>query len=177
MDHWKTYDEKMAEYWVQYKNKAENAFGRFFQYFPQKDATLITLKGHLLIEESLNDLFQRIFKLPSAIENARLSFFQKTCIAQAILNDIEGHQSFWSSIKRLNSIRNKYAHKVNPENIQHEICKFIKEVFEAPGKDNLVIDKELEIVGIEKMLSFSILSLFVGFRALIDGIDAAKLYP
>ena len=49
-------------------------------------------------------------------------------------------------------------------------------VFEAAGKDNLEIDKELKMVGMEKMLSFGIFSFFIGVRALIDGIDAAKFY-
>jgi hypothetical protein len=177
MDHRKTYEDNIADYWAQYKEKIENTYGRFFQYLPKKDATLITLKGHLLIEESLNELLQRLLKLPSAIEDARLSFFQKVCIAQAIVDDVKGIPGFWSSIKRLNSIRNRYAHKVNPENIQDEIFTFIKEVLKAVGMDNLEIDKRLKKVGIEKMLSESISALFVGVRAAIDGIDAAKLYP
>ena len=177
MNHWRTYEQRLSEYWIQYGAKVENALGRFFQYLPQTDLTLITLKGHLLIEESINELFQRLLKAPTALEDARLSFFQQVCLAQAIMDDIGGHPGFWRSIKRLNSIRNKYAHKVDPSNIQQEISYFINEVFEAAGKNHEEIEKELKIKGIEQLLRVGIISVFLGIRALIDGLDAAKSYP
>ena len=76
MNQWPIYEQKLAEYWVAYKEKTQSVMGRFFQYLPKSDLTLIVLKGHLLLEESLNELFLRLLKLPSATDDARLTFIQ-----------------------------------------------------------------------------------------------------
>ena len=177
MNQWPTYEQKLAEYWAAYKDKTQSVMIRFFRYLPKSDLTLIVLKGHLLLEESLNELFLRILKLPSAIDDARLTFFQKVCVAQAIMDDVGGHPHFWRSLKRLNAIRNKFAHKLDPSDIQQEVSVFMEDVFEAGGKPSKEVRDEIGANKVELLLKIGIMSVFVGVRALIDGLDAAKYYP
>jgi len=177
MNHWPTYEQRLAKYWAEYKGKAVTAMGRLFQYLPKSDLTLIVLKGHLLVEESLNELFLRLLKSPTAIDDARLTFFQKVCVAQAIMDDVGGHPHFWRSLKRLNAIRNKFAHKLDPSDTRQEISAFIDDVFEAGGKTSKEIRAEIGLEGDELLVKIGMISVFVGVRALIDGLDAAKHYP
>ena len=114
MNQWTTYEQRIAEYWAEYKEKTENAMSRLFQYLPKSDLTLIILKGHLLFEESLNELFKKLLKSPTSVDDARLTFFQKVCVAQAIMDNVEKHPHFWRSLKRLNALRNKFAYRLDP---------------------------------------------------------------
>jgi hypothetical protein len=59
---------------------------RFRRHFPRRsnDFTLVVLKGHLLLEESVNRLLAALLSEPEAIEGANLRFYQKLCLIQAL---------------------------------------------------------------------------------------------
>lgn len=176
-DSWNTYESRLSEYWKQYEEKTRTVVTRFFDHFPKGDMALIALKGHLLIEEAINDLLSRLVKVPAALEKARLSFYQKVCIAQSITDDVQGDPFFWRSVIRVNTIRNKYAHKVEPADINEEISHFLHEIFQASGRKREEVLSEIETRGMEALLKDGLICVFFGIRGVIDGLDAVKSYP
>jgi hypothetical protein len=101
---------------------------RFQRYLPSdRDPVLVILKCHLLIEELLRALVDRRVNEPSALNDARLSFNQYRCLAKAFI----AHPKFdwlWEAIKKLNSVRNALAHKLEPHEIDVRIAELIKYV-------------------------------------------------
>lgn len=90
-----------------------NAIEKFEKILmPIEDIELILLKGHLLMEEAITDLLRCHMEYPSQFKDLRLSFEQKTrlllCFERSHITDNDR-----SSILKVNSIRNKLAHKVD----------------------------------------------------------------
>jgi hypothetical protein len=69
------------------KHAKGNDFDRFWRHFPRRseDVALVVLKGHLLLEESVNSLLASLLLFPEAIEGANLRFHQKLCLIEALL--------------------------------------------------------------------------------------------
>ena len=60
------------------------AFRRFLGKLPHgKDVELVILKAHLLIEEQIRQIVDERLKTPAALRDARLTFHQAFCLAQA----------------------------------------------------------------------------------------------
>jgi hypothetical protein len=74
-----------------------------------RDFTLIIIKGHLLVEERLNDMIACVVDDEARLRDARLTFFQKLCLCQAIYGDA----GCWSVARRLNEVRNRLAHRLD----------------------------------------------------------------
>lgn len=102
---------------------------RFFRLLPDvDDATLIVLKGHLLIEEQLNDILYDTCLLPKYIDDARLSFYQKIMLIRSLIGqDLKGNatEDPWRSLEALNSVRNQLAHHLEPKDVEDRIDKFV----------------------------------------------------
>ena len=107
--------------------KAENYFQKLKRYLPiVKDPTVVILRGHLLIEELLDDLIAAILIEPMAIRDARLTFFQKLCIARGIL----GHQDhMWKPIEILNNLRNTISHKLPDDMLSMKLDPVLRALF------------------------------------------------
>lgn len=86
------------------------------------EVALVTLKGHLLIEASLDRIIELMFFHPEHVSNARLSFFQKMNIARAfcLRKDDEGT---WKAIADINSLRNEIAHNLKGEKLARKIAE------------------------------------------------------
>jgi hypothetical protein len=76
------------------------------------DPTLLILKTHLLVEERLRDILARISWLPDELRAARLSFHQVFCLCRAVVGRHD--ESTWDFVARLNEVRNKMAHHLDP---------------------------------------------------------------
>lgn len=109
---------------------------KFLTWFPRNnDPYLILLKGHLLIEEILNELLA--MQLPHAealfgSKGASLNFHQTTCMVEAITPQSPAAPWVWVAVKKLNKIRNYVAHKLNPLGIEHktkDIESYVKNNF------------------------------------------------
>jgi len=88
------------------------------------DLTLIILKGHLLIEEQLNDFFDRCAMYPRVLDDARLSFAQKLRVVRAfcaVPNDSIG----WLLADKLNKLRNKISHHVEVPDLAALVDAFV----------------------------------------------------
>lgn len=88
------------------------------------DLTLSTLKGHLLIEEQLDNLIAARLPNPSALEGERLSFDLKIKLARALTR--EDHPEVWLALRKLNKLRNSLAHKLEDSKAQGLLEEFVK---------------------------------------------------
>ncbi len=98
---------------------------RLLTFLPSNDVTLMALKGHLLIEEQLVSILKSRVSYSKALEEARLSFFQRLCLAKA-LGYRKENDWVWHSIKKLNSVRNDLAHKVEPAKLNIKLREFLE---------------------------------------------------
>lgn len=94
------------------------------------DASLLTLKGHLLVEEVLQDLIALACKDPSAVSEIDVSFFLKVRLARALYGtQLEGGYEIpsytWDAAEALNSLRNEYAHRLEGPNVAKKLQKFL----------------------------------------------------
>jgi hypothetical protein len=85
------------------------------------------LRGHLLIEESLDLLIQPYLSPREALEKARLSFPQKLTLAQALAPE-HGDAQIWKAITKLNVLRNKVAHQLDTKQRDGAVRGFVDEV-------------------------------------------------
>jgi len=99
--------------------------GRFRRHFPRRsnDFALVVLKGHLLMEESVNRLLAALLYRPEAIEGANLRFHQKLCLIRALApvgpNGVVFR--FADAAEKLNTMRNRLAHLNYPQRRRRRI--------------------------------------------------------
>jgi len=91
------------------------------------DLTLIVLKGHLLIEEWINSTIDELLPNPQALKAAQLDCFQRTRLLMAMLPD-HGFHDILELFEKLNTIRNKVGHMLEPPQIDDRIAAFIDSV-------------------------------------------------
>jgi hypothetical protein len=89
-----------------------------------KDEHLHILRGHLLIEEQLCELVNLKTKKPDTLTEARLTFNQILCLAEALYWQKDSGW-LWEGIRKLNNIRNSFSHKLNPKNYNDLINSFL----------------------------------------------------
>jgi hypothetical protein len=112
--------------------------GRFRRHFPRRsnDFALVVLKGHLLLEESVNHLLEALLYRPEAIEGANLRFYQKLCLIRALaptegaksLEDPEGPGWIFRMLdaaEKLNTMRNRLAHHLDAPQIEAQARDFL----------------------------------------------------
>jgi hypothetical protein len=102
---------------------------RLFEHIPfNGDEELIILKGHLLIEEVLNTMLEKHVAHAQAIKDANLGFYKTMKVAEALYYKPE-RAWMWRATEKLNTLRNKMAHSLEPKlfnevrNEFMELCK------------------------------------------------------
>lgn len=75
-----------------------------------QDMEMILLKGHLILEQTVNQLIDIHVKDPKRIDSMNLMFARKIELLSALI----GHQfsEHYEHLKELNKIRNKVAHEL-----------------------------------------------------------------
>ena len=119
---------------------------RFLEVLPKSgDKELALLKVHLVIEEVLTKIICKSMKNEIHIHNARLSFFQKCKITQA-LNEIDHAKWVWHALKLLNQARNELSHNLTTEELAEKIAAFTtyvktqnKELFESEANEKFTV--------------------------------------
>jgi len=96
---------------------------------PGDDLTLITLKGHLLVEELLEELIASHCKNPAALEGD-IGFSVKLKFVRA-LTGAEELFVVWTACQKLNSLRNALAHRLEHPEAQKRLASFFA-VFDDP---------------------------------------------
>ena len=110
---------------------------RFSKQYPFiEDLTLQILKGHLLAEEILREIFKLLLKHPEALGGSNGTSFnchQVICLVEATLPIHPKLNWVWLAVKKLNSLRNNLAHNLEPNGIEHKKEDLIKYVSTYSG--------------------------------------------
>lgn len=110
--------------------------GRILTHIPDEaDINLVILKGHLIIEEELNECLSLKVTSPSDIQDARLSFNQLMFITKAHYKK-ENNAWCWGALKKLNKVRNSLSHNLEPEDLYINLTAFI-ELIESQVDDDV----------------------------------------
>ena len=108
----------------------ESDLERHKAHFPSgSDMTLQVLKGHLLVEELLRELFELQLPFPAALKgNGGTSFtcHQIICLVQAITRHGDKEPWVWAAAKKINTIRNNLAHKLSHERLDKDVADLVK---------------------------------------------------
>jgi hypothetical protein len=143
----------------EFRNKTFAEFTRLLQHFPIKadDQVSVILKGHLLVEELLVAHVNRKLRKPEEIRSFK--FYHFLCLAKAFESDVN-NQWVWAAVEKLNSIRNKLAHNLEPKGFESLLKEFI-ELVESndPVKpdESLIRDfgrLKIAIMSLHRVLSF-----------------------
>jgi hypothetical protein len=101
---------------------------RFRAHLPEtKEIALIVLKGHLLVEELINDLLEEELPNPITLRRGRFTFFQRLLILDALIpwNTLELRADALSLVEKLNTLRNRLAHHLEPADLNRCIREFL----------------------------------------------------
>lgn len=136
------------------EDTSENDWQRIEQYFPNSaDLTLQVLKGHLLVEELLRQIFEQLLAHPEALRGSSGTSFechQVICLVEAITPDSNMEPWVWSAAKRLNNLRNSLAHNLEPENLEQKVQALVQFV----THDNTVVKGILDRLGTPEGMEF-----------------------
>jgi len=111
---------------------------RFRAHLPEtEDLALITLKGHLLVEEILDDILAHHCKKPTLLAGTRMGFQLKAQLAHALVGDDSLPQQVWPMIDALRLLRNELAHKLDSPKLDGAVSKFITSTYGAVGQTEL----------------------------------------
>lgn len=114
---------------------------RYDEHMPEDDdISLIVLKGHLLIEEMLLDLASLALEHPEYIKKVRLSFHELACMVRALISE-NSDDKCWEVILKINSLRNKLAHKLDPPDLQRCITEILDLDKKVQPIEGINIDK------------------------------------
>jgi hypothetical protein len=84
------------------------------------DVVLVTLKAHLVAEETLFGIVKRKLANPEQLEDARLRFPQLVHLARGLLPlDTTGNP--WEGLLKLNALRNALAHNLKPRDVSTRV--------------------------------------------------------
>jgi hypothetical protein len=110
-------------------DEERESIGYFFLHMPKLDSDLavVVLKGHLLIEQKIREFISERMLSPEALNDARLSSYQAFCLAEALTLPNAEPKSLWSILRKLNTLRNKLAHNVDPPGIQERVEEIISQ--------------------------------------------------
>lgn len=92
---------------------------------PGRSVELTILKGHLILEESLDSYLVKKCRRAAPMARARLSFFQKANLFQAFfgLSDTDPRFRF---LLELNRIRNRLAHYLEPGDLDADVDQALR---------------------------------------------------
>ena len=106
------------------KSEFFEASRRYYKHLPSADdMTLLLLKGHLLIEELLRRLVDGALAKPAALKDAKLETYDWICLAEALFHG-KAPNWLWGALRKLNHIRNKLAHNLEPKGLDDKIADF-----------------------------------------------------
>jgi hypothetical protein len=75
-----------------------------------QEMEMILLKGHLILEQTINQLIKKYVNDVNPFESMNLMFAKKILILQALIGD--NFKDIFLHLKELNRIRNKVAHEL-----------------------------------------------------------------
>ncbi|MBP2304762.1 hypothetical protein GBZ48_10525 [Azospirillum melinis] len=104
---------------------------RFRKLLPRsQDTTLLVLKGHLLMEELVNELVTGLLPNPAVFSPTQIRLHDRICLAQALLPNGEAPLPLEAALT-LNTLRNRLAHHLEHPQVDQLIAEFLR-AFEDP---------------------------------------------
>ncbi len=150
-------------------NSFSEAKELFKQHMTDKEPLEVVIRGHLWVEASVIRLIDRALRVPSALEDARLSFAQRVQLARALgaVSDEEARV-----ISKLNRIRNRVAHTLGADITETDQ----RELLQQASPDLLYIagasNEDVFPLGLEKLIS----AIVIVLHGYADEIDAQSRY-
>lgn len=148
-------------------------FLRFWKHISWKsgDETLIVLKGHLLLEDLMREYCASRMESEKYLDEARLSFSQIAHLTRA-LNKYQAAEWIWSGFLKVNKLRNRLAHNLEPRDyfqIRDALIEYVK----LNSADKSIYDhfsKDYEQLAISIFILHTNLSVLLRFtpRGLLD---------
>ncbi|MEJ1495078.1 MAG: hypothetical protein RPU13_01125 [Candidatus Sedimenticola sp. (ex Thyasira tokunagai)] len=129
-----------------------------------KDESLIVLKGHLLVEDLMREYCFSKVNNGRYLEYSKMSFNQIAYLVRA-LQEKDAPSWIWGAIKKLNWLRNAFAHNLSPENYEKKRNEFIAVVKSENSIDILENRTEMhEILSAAIFVVFTALSANLHFK-------------
>ncbi|NRS90896.1 hypothetical protein HNQ02_003847 [Flavobacterium sp. 7E] len=126
--------------------------------------SLVILKGHLLIEESLNFIIENFVHHSDFMNKAKLTFYQKLNIARS-MSVSEQENSMWLLIEKINTLRNDFAHRLESDKRESKI-QVILSLYKTEMKSTDFED-DWENEDLPTFLAF-VISLCLGFLTALE---------
>ncbi|WP_057833215.1 hypothetical protein [Colwellia sp. TT2012] len=106
---------EISDNYIEIAKSHEDNSKKYMELIPDiNDLSLVTLKGHLIIEEILYFIVLKHCSFPKYLDEARLSFAQLTALTKALIN-IPLHECAFPAIGKLNKLRNNLAHNISSD--------------------------------------------------------------
>ncbi|WP_152613289.1 hypothetical protein [Inquilinus limosus] len=113
--------------------QGEQRSKRYMSLLPNSDdVVLVTLKGHLIIEEILFAIAAVHFADPIWLQKARLRFAQLVPLVRGLIH-VPIPDEIWEMALKINSLRNSIAHNLEPKDISSQIKQLIATVKDKDG--------------------------------------------
>jgi hypothetical protein len=103
------------------------------------DPLAVILRAHLLAEVRLRDVIRGASNAPDELQEARLSFHQALSLARAIIGRQD--ESAWGFLRRLNEVRNRVAHRLEPGDLDALIGSVVDQLW---GTRDLPLDTPVQ---------------------------------
>ena len=129
--------DKTFEAWA--KLQYEDFKRKQNQYFKhlknKKDFDLIILKGHLIVEERINEVLEKKLKpnLWGKVKKdpVKFSFPIKLVLLQIVVNFDNTFDHFFEAVEKLNSLRNKMAHNIEYPELEERTKQVLNLMYNA----------------------------------------------
>jgi hypothetical protein len=126
---------------------------RFQKFLPKSmDLTLIVLKGHLLVEEQINEFLSSLLPHPNALKIDNLHFPTRLCLIRAHIGENSCTDVF-NAVQELNTLRNKMAHHLEPPEIENLLNSFLRK-FEDPDIPLAEYEREPKARRLKRCIGF-----------------------
>lgn len=148
----------------EFENEANLFRTRFMSHIPadSSDISLAVLKGHLLAEELLADYISYKVNYPEhlKLENNHWNFANKIELAASLASDQHHDIWVWHALKKLNTLRNKLSHGLEPKGLDQIISDFQYSI--TPHVPKLYQDKEITTY---ECVLFTVTGLFIVIKS------------
>ena len=118
---------------------------RFDKHMPDTDdVSLIVLKGHLLIEEMLIDIRDKLFPHAEYLDSVNISFNQLLHVIRSAIESKHDHKS-WDLIIEFNRLRNNLIHNLEPPKLKILLTQLFNLYSQTQPSDEIHINKSGEV--------------------------------
>jgi len=125
-------------------SEQEDFIAKATQHFQEIDPlTQVVLRGHLLLEERLNDILKASLYNQAVFDKMSLTFHSKLLFARAFTIS-QRADGMWELMGSINTLRNGIAHSLDPEQRQKKFDSMRQIYFRELEKPELIKEDENE---------------------------------